>query len=121
MPGGDRTGPRGMGPMTGRAAGYCAGFAEPGYVDAGPTMGRGRGYRRGGGGGWGFGQGRGHRMGRRMGRPNLSPAYPAPASDQEKQMLLNQISDLQSELTAIKNRLGEIASGNEGKKAQDWQ
>ena len=25
MPGGDGTGPQSMGPMTGRAAGYCAG------------------------------------------------------------------------------------------------
>jgi len=29
MPFGDGTGPRGMGPMTGRGAGYCAGFASP--------------------------------------------------------------------------------------------
>lgn len=26
MPGGDRTGPIGMGPMTGRGLGYCTGF-----------------------------------------------------------------------------------------------
>jgi hypothetical protein len=31
MPRGDRTGPAGMGPMTGRAAGYCAGYGMPGY------------------------------------------------------------------------------------------
>jgi len=30
MPGGDGTGPAGMGPMTGRAAGYCAGYPVPG-------------------------------------------------------------------------------------------
>ena len=29
MPRGDKTGPRGEGPMTGRAAGYCAGQAAP--------------------------------------------------------------------------------------------
>ena len=40
MPGGDGTGPRGMGPMTGRAAGFCAGFNMPG--SANPTLGRGR-------------------------------------------------------------------------------
>jgi len=28
MPGGDRTGPMGMGPMTGRAAGYCGGYGR---------------------------------------------------------------------------------------------
>lgn len=38
MPFGDRTGPAGMGPMTGRAAGFCAGFPVPGYMN--PSMGR---------------------------------------------------------------------------------
>jgi len=33
MPRGDGTGPAGMGPMTGRAAGYCAGFPVPGYMN----------------------------------------------------------------------------------------
>jgi hypothetical protein len=28
---GDGTGPAGMGPMTGRAAGYCAGYLVPGF------------------------------------------------------------------------------------------
>ncbi len=32
MPGGDQTGPMGMGPMTGRGAGYCNGFAVPGRI-----------------------------------------------------------------------------------------
>lgn len=34
MPRGDRTGPAGMGPRTGRAAGYCAGYSTPGYTRA---------------------------------------------------------------------------------------
>ena len=53
MPGGDGTGPGGMGPMTGRAAGYCAGYPVPGYMN--PAGGRGYGgWGRGrGGGGWG--------------------------------------------------------------------
>ena len=38
MPAGDRTGPAGMGPMTGRAAGFCAGFGVPGYMN--PAVGR---------------------------------------------------------------------------------
>jgi len=33
MPFGDGTGPGGMGPMTGRAAGFCAGFSVPGYMN----------------------------------------------------------------------------------------
>ena len=56
MPGGDGTGPSGMGPMTGRAAGYCAGYPAPGYmnpVGGRGYGGRGRGFRgRGGGRGW---------------------------------------------------------------------
>jgi hypothetical protein len=50
MPGGDRTGPAGMGPMTGRAAGYCAGYDVPGYAN--PMPGRGFGMGWGGGRGW---------------------------------------------------------------------
>jgi len=51
MPRGDRTGPAGMGPMTGRAAGYCAGFPVPGFMN--PVGGRGYwGRGRGGGRGW---------------------------------------------------------------------
>lgn len=41
MPGGDRTGPAGMGPMTGRGAGFCAGYGAPGFLN--------RGYGAGGG------------------------------------------------------------------------
>jgi len=33
MPFGDATGPAGAGPMTGRAAGFCAGFTMPGYIN----------------------------------------------------------------------------------------
>ena len=51
MPRGDRTGPLGYGPMTGRGAGYCSGSGVPGYMN--PVYGRGR----GGGGGRGFGGG----------------------------------------------------------------
>ncbi|MHA1672242.1 MAG: DUF5320 domain-containing protein [Promethearchaeota archaeon] len=67
MPGGDRRGPNGLGPMTGRRAGYCAGNPQPGYLypsdgvyyGGGRGMG-GRGYGRGmGGRGYGRGYGRG--------------------------------------------------------------
>ena len=53
MPGGDGTGPMGLGPMTGRAAGLCAGYPVPGYMN--PIAGRGfwgGGQGRGGGRGW---------------------------------------------------------------------
>ncbi|MGI6114460.1 MAG: DUF5320 domain-containing protein, partial [Mahellales bacterium] len=69
MPGGDGTGPMGMGPMTGRGAGFCAGFQVPGYMN--PT------------GGWGIGSGRGRGFRRKYyltGMPGWVrygyPAYP---------------------------------------------
>ncbi|RPJ51452.1 MAG: hypothetical protein EHM23_34105, partial [Acidobacteria bacterium] len=49
MPGGDRTGPLGLGPMTGRAAGYCAGYRAGGFMNFIPGHGFfGRGRGRGG-------------------------------------------------------------------------
>lgn len=71
MPGGDRTGPLGFGPMTGRAAGYCAGYPFAGFMN--PFYGRG--FARG----WSgyplagltpnlFGRGRGMGFGRGGGR-----------------------------------------------------
>ena len=57
MPRGDGTGPAGMGPMTGRAAGYCAGYDAPGFANPVP----GRGYGMGWGRGWGGGRGWRHR------------------------------------------------------------
>ena len=90
MPRGDGTGPTGMGPMTGRAAGFCAGYSVPGYMNpvavragfygpgspvVGPygagSYGYGAGYaapfiRRANwwrGRGFGFGRGRGRRRG----------------------------------------------------------
>ncbi|MBN1296653.1 DUF5320 domain-containing protein [bacterium] len=72
MPGGDRMGPAGMGPMTGRAAGFCAGYSVPGYAN--PVGGRGgMAWGRGGGMGWGRGRGRGWGWGFRS-----VPAIPAP-------------------------------------------
>ena len=55
MPRGDGTGPIGSGPMSGRAAGICAGNCAPGYATRNPRY---CGPR--GGGAWGRGgQGRG--------------------------------------------------------------
>jgi hypothetical protein len=57
MPRGDGTGPMGYGPMTGRGAGYCAGYEVPGYMSQISRAGFGN---RGCGFG-GFGGGRGRR------------------------------------------------------------
>ena len=55
MPLGDRTGPRGLGPRTGRGLGYCSGSPVPGYMNS--WGGRGGGFGRGGGRGIGWGYG----------------------------------------------------------------
>ena len=51
MPGGDGTGPNGMGPRTGRGMGFCNGYNSEGYANPsfqrrgfGRRMGRGRGF-----------------------------------------------------------------------------
>ncbi|HSQ76245.1 MAG TPA: DUF5320 domain-containing protein [Bacteroidota bacterium] len=120
MPGGDRTGPLGMGPRTGRAAGYCGGFGMAGYANSLPGRGFGMGFGRGRGArGGGFGGGgRGWRnMFYATGLPgwmrqgNFADPYQKPDPELEKQMLKNQAQTLQSELDSIKKRLGEIDTG----------
>ncbi len=129
MPGGDRTGPMGMGGRTGRAAGYCAGFAAPGYANPVPGRGFGTGFGRGRGA-WSRGSGGGGRGWRNMfyatGRPGWMRfgAYAAPYPYQapsrepeaEKEALKNQAQILKSELDAIEKRLAEIMAdaGNPG-------
>jgi len=124
MPRGDKTGPQGMGPMTGRAAGYCAGYPVPGFAN--PNGGRGMGYRRGfGGGGRGFRGGHGAAAPLNpmdpafMGEaPYVSPPPPAagygnsyvPAGnpEQELEMLKNQASYIEETLENTKKRINEI-------------
>ena len=120
MPSGDRTGPMGMGPMSGRAAGYCAGFGMPGYMNPMAGRGFGMGFGRGRGArGRGFGGGgRGWRhMFYATGVPGWARfgGYSAPNPqidpETEKQALKNQADALQSELDFIRKRLSEIETG----------
>ncbi|MBU9888354.1 MAG: DUF5320 domain-containing protein [Candidatus Omnitrophica bacterium] len=110
MPGGDRTGPTGMGPMTGRAAGYCASYAGPGYAN--PVVGR----RFGLGLGWGWGRGRGGGFGRGFGRgwgayAYAAPYYPAELSPtREAEVLRDQAKTMQQEIDAINRRIQELES-----------
>ncbi|MBN1977221.1 MAG: DUF5320 domain-containing protein [Anaerolineae bacterium] len=122
MPAGDRTGPRGMGPMTGRRAGYCAGYAAPGYANPMPGLGLGWGRGRGGG------RGRGWRhMYYATGLPGwarygYAPAWGTPPAaaygsygapppltpEQETEFLKSQAEMLKEELDAISKRIAEL-------------
>jgi hypothetical protein len=129
MPAGDRTGPRGMGPRTGRGAGYCAGYSAPGYANAVPGRGYGMGWGRGmAWGGWGPGRGRGWRhryyapglpgwarfgCAPGWGDPPPGPYGPyggaaGPSPEQEGDFLRAQAQWLQEQLEAITGRLDEL-------------
>jgi hypothetical protein len=128
MPAGDGTGPMGMGPMTGRAMGYCSGYQAPGFANAGFGRGfAGRGFA-------GFGRGRGNRFWARttglpgwyragagypaFGRwpaqtqavPVQQPAYPfgQPTKEQERQSLEQEKEVLKQEIDAIKQEMESI-------------
>ena len=114
MPSGDKTGPEGLGPRTGRALGYCSGYDSPGYMKGIPRGGR----------GYGRGYGRGFSRGRRyypyLDEPyyqNRYPVYPTePYSEMnkedEKHYLENLVKNLENELKQIKNRLQELRKKN---------
>ena len=120
MPGGDRTGPIGAGPMTGRGAGYCAGYPVPGFADGV----WGRGFRNGGA--WSRGGGFGHRN--RFWATGLTgwqraasgwpadpstfrvPAYSAMTKEQEVETLERQAAFFERSLEEIKKRIQEIGT-----------
>jgi len=115
MPRGDRRGPDGAGPMTGRSLGYCAGNDQPGFTANAAPQGAGRGLRNGAGRGPGFGRGFGR--GRRMG--NGRGAYYEPAAaekdldnqeskDREVTRLENLANTLASELEIVKKQIDEL-------------
>ncbi len=110
MPQGDGTGPRGMGPMTGRAAGFCAGYSVPGYIN--PGYGRGAGFGFGRGLGRGFGRGRVPGIGSPFyGNPYADPYYPAGITpEQEAEMLKAQAGDMKAELETLNQRIKELES-----------
>lgn len=97
MPYGDRTGPMGQGPMTGRRAGFCAGYGMPGYANSSPNRGRGRGF--------GWGRGRGFVGGQSW--AGYSPRWtaPTPTREQEVDLLKSQARELQDALQRINDRL----------------
>lgn len=116
MPCGDGTGPAGRGPMTGRAAGYCAGYDMPGYMNYVP--GRGFWGRGGGGRGWrnwyyATGLTGWQRAGRfpfgPYGVPYASPYFPPPVTaEQEREALQAHVKSLEAVLENTRKRLQEL-------------
>ena len=88
MPRGDRTGPNGQGPMTGRRMGFCAGFNAPGFMNPGFRRGFGRGFA------WGAFQ------------PIIQPQVITEA--EEKEFLEDELKALKQEIEEIQKRLKEL-------------
>jgi hypothetical protein len=113
MPFGDGTGPRGMGPMTGRGMGYCAGFPTPGYMNPGYGRGGGRGRRN-----WFYATGMPGWVRAAQGMPAFGgvvapPANPymqPPTAEDEKAMLKDQAEFLKKQLDELQKRIGELES-----------
>lgn len=100
-----------MGPMTGRAAGFCAGVGAPGY--ASPVGGRGRGFggRGGGRGAWGGGGWRNMYMATgvpgwaRFAGPGADVNAGALSGENELAMLKGQAAHLESMIGEIRDRM----------------
>jgi hypothetical protein len=113
MPQGDRTGPMGQGPRTGRSLGFCSGYDTPGYAKGfGGGMGRGFGFGRGRGRGMGYG------MGRNFGLPFTGffqgfPWTQTVSKDDEIKLLKSQAESLKRSQKDIEKRLGELEKEEE--------
>lgn len=105
MPRGDRTGPDGMGPRTGRGMGYCAGYDSPGFT---------KGVSRGGAGfGRGFGRGRGFRFWRQPTPVQPQPfyGYSEPVTltkEEQKKILEEERKAIQEELKTLEEKIKEL-------------
>ncbi|MCF7916603.1 MAG: DUF5320 domain-containing protein [Candidatus Omnitrophica bacterium] len=104
MPAGNGTGPAGLGPRTGRAAGYCAGYDTPGYVNPG-----GVGFGRGFGRGRGLGYGRGYGLHRATYVPQVA-CNQLPTAKEETNYLKEEAKSLKGELEAINQRIKNLES-----------
>lgn len=108
MPRGDKTGPAGLGPMTGRGLGYCSGHGQPGYMTPGFGWGRGRGRGLGWGRGWGYPAD--------FPLPSRYPVRPLTSFEEkemlkeEKEVLSNELKALKEEMNAIEERIKEIGA-----------
>ncbi len=105
MPRGDGTGPMGAGPMTGRGAGFCAGFNRPGFANR-PGFGRmgggGRGWRH-----WFHATGLpGWARANAAGFGRLGAA--APTAEDERAELEQECSQVEEYLKQLRRRVDEL-------------
>ena len=101
MPGFDRTGPLGEGPMTGRRLGRCTGYA--GDMPGRGYRGFGRGFR--GGMGRGYGRALGFRWGNQF--TEASPRY------SDESLVENEARTLRNELDLIEKELEQLRKKKE--------
>lgn len=122
MPFGNGMGPAGMGPGSGRGAGFCAGYGVPGYLN-----------RAAGPGAWGFGvgfgrgRGRGHRnmywatglTGWQRAGMGAPPPFYQPSAEQELGALQDQLKAMEQGIGHIQERIRELEKeqADEKKKA----
>ena len=105
---GDKTGPLGQGPMTGRSLGYCAGYQIPGFAH-GFGGGRGQGSGQGSGQGRRFGGGgRGKANGRGFAFNKGYTNAPQANSNDEILNLKAQAESLKKAQEEIERRLNEL-------------
>lgn len=95
MPRGDKTGPNGQGPMTGRRMGYCVNN-NPAFFG---RTGMGRGMRFGFGRGFNSGQGRG--LGRRF-------AYSENTNYSQKELIKNELEELKTQMEFLESELKKL-------------
>ncbi len=106
MPRGDRTGPAGMGSMTGRRVGFCAGYNAPGFITPGYC---GAGYGRGCGRGYGRGMGYDRGAGRGISRMGYGPSNIIQTGKfDDKAVMTDQVRFLEEELEIARKQLAEI-------------
>jgi hypothetical protein len=102
MPQGDRTGPIGAGPRSGRGLGYCGGYDAPGFANMGFGFRMGWGRGRCGGFGWQ------HRsFGTRQAGWGL-PRYAPPTQEENLQALKAEADWLKGQLNAINKHIEEL-------------
>ncbi len=122
MPRGDRTGPQGMGPRTGRGMGYCSGFDAPGFMNSvsgavGRFFSGGLGLARGRGRAMpGSGMGMAWRRGGGRGRgydsfPNYPDSVPSPSlsPEEERTAIEGTIGALKSRIETMERRLSDLS------------